>query len=253
MHERLARIDFATRKPGKPAKTTVSQVPPKRMALAVMEVLDGVYNGDLDVFLEALRSARSPFVGPLEAIVADAAGDRDRLRAGIDSWFDSEMVRLTAVYRRHTRWAIGAIASVVTLFVGFDAMQYAGSILEDQAKREQLVAATTRGNQAQLWQLCGEPSADKPEVDTVECFSSVIGHPALSDAFGTSLIRFHPSGDAKMSVNASSWSKQVRNLAHWPGFVITVVAIVFGAPFWWEVLRRLMGMRTRRPSAANDA
>jgi hypothetical protein len=142
---------------------------------------------------------------------------------------------------------IAGIAFVITAFVGFDSMDYAGSLLDDQAKREQLVSAASSGDQEQLRQVCTSAS-------TADCFSSVIGQPALADAFGTSLLRFQPTGnDAKISVNVSTWSKQVFSPGHVPGMAITIVAMLFGAPFWWEVLRRLMGMRTRRPSAADDA
>jgi hypothetical protein len=51
--------------------------------------------------------------------------------------------------------------------------------------------------------------------------------------------------------NWDAWWTQVFNLSHVIGMVLTTVAIMFGAPFWWEVLRRLMGMRTRRPTTSN--
>jgi len=257
VHERISGIDFFSRKVtggkrnGVTRKTTISQVPPKRLALAVMEVLDGAYDGNVTAFRAALDRAGSPFTGPLDAILREARDDREKLRAGLESWFDSEMTRLTAVYRRHTRWMIGFIAFLITLFVGFDAADYAGSLLDDQAGRQQLVAAATSGDQGQLRQLCGAHD-DEAEVDTVACFSSVIGQPALADAFATSLVGIQPTGeDPRAFGNAEAWWSQLSNPAHWPGFVMTVVAMLFGAPFWWEVLRRLMGMRTRRPTTAD--
>ncbi|MGD9961093.1 hypothetical protein [Nocardioides sp.] len=251
LHDRISGIDFGSRKLGFSAdrarRTTINQVPPKRLALAVMEVVDGSYDGRVEDLLAGLERAKSPFFAPLKAIVAGAGGDRDRVRDGVESWFDSEMNRLTAVYRRHTRWVIASFAVFVTLFVGFDATAFAGSLLDDQAKREQIVAAASSADDTALRSVCTEIG----ESDTVKCFSAVIGNPALADAFDTSLVRFSPTGaDAQVRWNWSVWGRQVRDPGHVVGMGLTMVALLFGAPFWWEALRRLMGMRTRRPTSA---
>jgi hypothetical protein len=261
LHDRLSAIDFAKRQPvvqdkkvKTTMKTTMSQVPPRRLALALLEVIDGRYDGNVDAFVAALKKAGSPFAGPLKVLVDGSRGDRKMLRDGIEQWFDSEMTRLTAVYRRHVRWVITGLAVLITLFTGFDAIGYADSLLDDQAGREQLVAAVASGNVEQLGTLCEGGSSSPNEsstVDIAECFSSVIGHPALADAFDTSALGVRTGHDAGLVGNWDAWWTQVFNLSHVIGMVLTTVAIMFGAPFWWEVLRRLMGMRTRRPTTSN--
>lgn len=283
VHERLRGVDIGSRKLSTRAgwqrsdegrKTNISQVPPDRFATAVLEVVTREFGGDHGRFATALEQGGSPFAAPLRALLAEttvpdaAGGDRTdvaRLRQRIEAWFDSEMIRLTAVYRRHVRWVVGLIAVAATWFVGFDAVQYTDSLLDDQARREQMVALASSGDPAELGEVCGaildrdraetaegeqEPAGDG---DPLACFTTIIGEPALSDAFATSLIRVQAEdGQPQVRWNGSAWWAQVSDPGRYPGFLLTVVALLFGAPFWWEALRRLLGMRTRRPTTTDQ-
>lgn len=256
IHERLSNIGFASRKLTRPTsarKTTLSQVPPERFALALVEVVDGKYDGNIQDLIDDLKASGSPFAGLLQAVVAEAQDDREQTRQAIEKWFESEMTRLTAVYRRHTRWVIAGLAVVMTLLVGFDSVNYASRLTGDQAKREQLVAASTSGELEQLDDMCSREDPDQQEVNVADCFTSVIGHPALSDSFTTAIVTLDTQGDeTHVAENLDVWWNQVSNPDHWLGMLLTMVALTFGAPFWWEALRRLMGMRTRRPIATTS-
>ena len=58
-------------------------------------------------------------------------------------------------------------------------------------------------------------------------------------------MRIDSAGSTSWSFNGSDWVGRLASPAHWLGYLLTVIALLFGAPFWWDVLRRLTGVRSR--------
>jgi hypothetical protein len=212
-------------------------------------------------WLAGLERSGSPLCTPLNSVWAAASGDIDRFRTGVESWFDGEMRRLSLLYRRNVRWIITVLAVLVTLFAGLDALQYSQALISDQAFRTQVVAVAS-GNPSQLSNLSAtcqtlEDQQQAAHASTssgpYQCISTVLSNPALTLILADPLLGVHLSarGSPVFTSDVNAWWNRVRSPGHWPGFVITVVALLFGAPFWWDILRRLTGVRSRASSASS--
>jgi hypothetical protein len=252
LYERLQGIDFSSKR----GRSNINHIPPARFAVAIVELVEGKHNGDVGKWLEEPAVAKSPLRVPLAALWRSADNDREKFRLAVERWFDGEMERLTQHYRRSVRWVIGVLAVLVTLLVGLDAIAYGKALLTDQAFRSEVVAVAS-GNPdkvALLKDRCvALGGADGQSLDPYACVDKVLAEPAVTTLFRDALfgVRVEPGGTTRWSLNGREWRQRLFDPEHWLGYLMTIVALLFGAPFWWDVLRRFTGVRVRRtPPAA---
>jgi hypothetical protein len=237
LYARVREIDH-----GKRGRTSIANIPPERFAVAVME-LATVENGEIPKFLEKLRKVDSPLYGPLKGVWESAQGDLDRFRKGVESWFDGEMQRLSMLYRRYVKWVVAVLGVVVTLLFSMDGFEYAKTLLRDNAYRTSVTAVAEAGPDAydELRRQCtgGDP---------VPCVTELLSEPALVKMMGQAMVSVSipAQGEPSVQGNFPVWWDRIITPSHWPGFLLTYVALLFGAPFWWDVFRRITGIRPRR-------
>jgi hypothetical protein len=236
LHERLQEIDHSKR-----GKTSIAQIPPNRFAVALMEIASE--RGGVANLLAQLDELKSPLYRPVKAVWDKAALDVDAFRKGVEDWFDGEMERLTLLYRRYVRWVIAVFGLILTLLFALDALEYGKILLNDQAYRSQVAAFGTQGTKA-LEPLTKQCAAGE---DTYACVTDVLSTPAFVQVFTHApvAVQVAPGGSPKWSMNWGGWWDRVRSPGHWPGFLVTFLALLFGAPFWWDILRRITGIRSR--------
>ena len=58
------------------------------------------------------------------------------------------------------------------------------------------------------------------------------------------------NGTPRFTWDVGAWWERVTMMEHWPGFLLTFVALLFGASFWWDVLRRLTGLGSGKSTDA---
>jgi hypothetical protein len=246
LYERLQEIDRA-----KGGRSSISQIPASRFAAALIEFAKAS-DKEISKLLEELKDDNSPLYAPLNGLWDAAEEKVEPFRAGVEAWFDGEMQRLSRLYRRSARWVIAVLAVLVALFVGFDSLAYGQSLLSDSAYRTQVVAVASGDPdrlvnlQERCLELERQKGSEQPETDPYGCISDVLSNPALTQLLGSSLVRidYAATEDPKLGLNWHDWQERARHPVHWPGFLLTVVALLFGAPFWWDILRRLTGVRS---------
>ncbi|MGV9535224.1 hypothetical protein ACWDR9_16500 [Streptosporangium sandarakinum] len=242
LYERLREIDHP-----KGARTSISDIPPERFSGAVMELV-AAEEGGVEGLLAKLEAIGSPLAGHLRGVWESAQRDLGRFRKGVENWFDGEMERLSGLYRRYVKWVIFVLALALTLVFGMDSLEYGKTLLRDNAYRAGVAAIAGGGGEglAALREKCAVSGTAEPYDCVTEAFSS----PALVKIFDHSLVSvtIPPDGerDPSFNWNGASWWDRLISPGHWPGYLITVVALLFGASFWWDVLRRLTGLRDRR-------
>ncbi|NYF38901.1 hypothetical protein [Streptosporangium sandarakinum] len=242
LYERLREIDHP-----KGARTSISDIPPERFSGAVMELV-AAEEGGVEGLLAKLEAIGSPLAGHLRGVWESAQRDLGRFRKGVENWFDGEMERLSGLYRRYVKWVIFVLALALTLVFGMDSLEYGKTLLRDNAYRAGVAAIAGGGGEglAALREKCAVSGTAEPYDCVTEAFSS----PALVKIFDHSLVSvtIPPDGerDPSFNWNGASWWDRLISPGHWPGYLITVVALLFGASFWWDVLRRLTGLRNRR-------
>ncbi|WP_103957957.1 hypothetical protein [Nonomuraea solani] len=237
LYERIQEIDHAKR-----GRTSIANLPPGRFAVAVMEMASAG-NGDVEHFLGKLQQIDSPLYGPLKGIWETSQRDLERFRQGVESWFDGEMQRLSMLYKRYVKWVLAVLGVVVTLLFSMDGLEYAKTLLRDNAFRASVAAVAEAGPDAY-----DELKARCTGGDPVPCVTETLSQPALVKMMGQAMVSVSipAEGDPSVLWNGGMWWDRVSTPSHWPGFLLTYVALLFGAPFWWDVFRRITGIKSRR-------
>jgi hypothetical protein len=235
LHERLQEIDQSKR-----GKTTIAEIPPSRFAVALMEIATD--RGGIEPLMAELDELKSPLYRPLKAVWDKANNDLEAFRRGVEEWFDGEMQRLSLLYKRYVRWVVAILSLVVTLFFSMDALEYGKTLLSDSAYRSAVTAFAQSGPQA-LEPLREQCAAGQ---DTYTCVTDVLSTPAFVKIFTYAPVSATMEGSGPAwAWHPGEWWDRLASPGHWPGYLLTLIAILFGAPFWWDMLRRVTGLRSR--------
>lgn len=157
-----------------------------------------------------------------------AQGDLARARASIESWFNGAMDRVSGWYKRETqRWLfVTGLALAVVLDVNVITVTH--DLYRDPARRDVAVAMAGAVSQ--------QASATTPGTPARDSVLAALARSAI-DSVGTLAV---PIGwtDAEMQDRLGhAWRS-------WFGWLLTAIAISFGAPFWFDVLNKVMVIRS---------
>jgi hypothetical protein len=173
-------------------------------------------------------------------------GDIDAAQLAIQKWFDSAMDRVSGRYRRHTSFVVFWIGIAISVLINVDTIDVGTSLYRSPALREAAVAMAGRivdtvGTAPRAPDSAAQPGQVAP-VKT----SHVEPRGAIDTLFNLSL----PIGWSSVYQQAdqkkqSRWGAVGRRAAHSLfGWLITAFAITLGAPFWFDVLNRLIIVRS---------
>jgi hypothetical protein len=197
----------------------------------------------------------------LTALIDAAGSDVAQARENIEAWFDSSMDRVSGWYKRRSQMIVLVIGFLVAILVNADSVTIAKRLSADRALRESIVAAADAYAKASASPSnAASPTAPaKPAPVANECFKKECE--ANADAPQCKLkksqceleglglpIGWHQPDDQykwtgwSWSGDAGGWRSQL--YWHFLGWLITALAISLGAPFWFDMLNKLIVVRS---------
>jgi hypothetical protein len=159
----------------------------------------------------------------LAGMVRRAEGDLRRLRDELAAWFDCAMDRLSGAYKRFTQAVSFAIALAVSVGVNADSVHIATRQWQQPALIAELNLPATQPNAAAAY---------------------------------AELARALPVGwtEGGFFVWRDDAGRRITTGAPWAraaiGWLITAIATLYGAPFWFDTLGRLARLRGADPAPA---
>jgi hypothetical protein len=259
-----------------------SYIDPKQFAAAIIDSA-GLLNAiNVAAMQQKVGAIQDPQLRTmLTGIVEHAGGDINQIRDQLASWFDTSMDRVSGAYKRQTQLWSFVIALAVTIGLNVDAISIAKTIwvqpmlvkelppLSNQKPADGL--ADLQGLGLPLgWnfptkELCKGPSSDKPEPANAGPAGKAAPGPGSANSSdedqnctdGAPRSTLDQPGSANPSSPTSAPGKppaQKSNVKtpvplawQWAmtlaGWVITAVATLFGAPFWFDTLQRFVQLR----------
>lgn len=154
----------------------------------------------------------------------DADGDLDAFRIRVEAWFDNAMDRLSGEYKRFSQSMMFALALACAAWFHLDAIALSEKIYADAPLRAALV---------------------QQSVDAVQTASSHSGPVTVHDpgAALTSRLDLFPPPMPYPSPIADP----VKWLRVAAGLLATALAGMLGAPFWFDLLQKLVNLRGAGP------
>lgn len=178
----------------------------------------------------------------LLALVQNAEGDFDTAQKRIEAWYDDSMDRVTGWYKRRTQvWTV-IVALLLTVAVNADTVQIARRLWTDPTLRSQMVEeAKVRAGKPRPSVAVEYKDLD-PLKPTVRGAGDTVSQ--REQALLGQVLGWH--SDALRTNSLGDW------LQHVVGWMLSIVAISLGAPFWFDLLNRFMNIRAagRSPDEA---
>jgi hypothetical protein len=226
-------------------------IPSQTFALAIMDIaidappvglatVRGQVNSNAATTTPASRTlsidARAQSM--LTALIADVAADKVAVRKRLEQWFDDAMERVSGVYKRTTQIIILIIACLVVLGFNVDTVRITRALLRDANLR------TTVDNQANAI-----IDHYKLEADTTKTFKdrSADADKGIGELSATKI----PMGWSGVPRPGDPDFDWWTTLAGW---LLSMFALSLGAPFWFDLLGKLVNLRqTGTPPDELDA
>lgn len=200
-------------------------------ALLDTVVASGTAASDLKSVITANEAIPVRLRRQLEAVIPETTNP-DEVRKAIETWYDDAMERVSGWYKRKAQLITLAMGIVVTVLLNADTLTFANSLLQNPAAREAFVASAT-----EIAAASPAPGSQVPTLDLAQVKTQL---EPVGFGLGWSL-------DDK-ATKPEAW------LARLLGWVITILAITMGAPFWFDVVTRLTNIRATgvRPKRADE-
>jgi hypothetical protein len=245
---------LAPRKGAKP-----SYLPASNFALALMDVLTGRGKeaDDAGALRDGIKNIKAASLQTsLSAVLADSKQPLATNQQKIEAWYDDSMDRVSGWYKRRTVLWIWFLAVVVTVALNADSTQISRKLWINQAVRSAVVeSARSRAQRERPEALL--PLAVHNEANAPKKATAVLPHDndVLTKEERSELSQLTGwSDDIKQWSRKRGWSLTWYTLSHIVGWMLTIVAVSLGAPFWFDTLNRFMNIRSagRAPDESRD-
>jgi hypothetical protein len=189
------------------------------------------------------------------AVGIGVADEITATRQVLEAHFDRSMADLSRWYRRQSRKILVILAIPLVLFAHANTIDIYRRLHDDTALRQTLASAASGAVSNDLSELCDEPSpttvTDPLEAanERLECVRDVVDR-ATTFRVGLAwqdLREAHGATGTDARLEWADLGPYLRSsvVDEWGfiGRVITLAALIFGAQFWFDALRRLVGFR----------
>ncbi len=178
--------------------------------------------------------------------VADAFGAFEKsagnnaamLQHNVEDWFNSSMDRVSGWYKRYSQRLVLVMGLAAAVLVNADCIQIAKRLMTDASLRNSV-------------STLADSATTKPDP-TSSALDRIKGDLQTLDNIGL------PLGWYRSDHQKIHFGQEIS--AHWLGWLLTALAVSLGAPFWFDVLNKIIVVRSTvkpaeksGPEASKDA
>ena len=219
--------------------TLPSYIPARSFALALMDVIlpatsstgSGVTatlstsyplsaeseSETLRQFREAVDKIQNANIRQALLTLVDAAGSNiRRVRENIEMWFNNAMDRVSGKYRRWSQWIIFCLGLMITIGMNADTIAICTHLSQSEPRAKAIALVEKNLSTS-------DPMKANGIVEEYQKLS------ALGLPIGWEKIKWSDAG---------AWPSRIF------GWLLTSIAIALGAPFWFDVLSKVMNVRS---------
>jgi hypothetical protein len=184
-------------------RTKPSYIEPAQFAIALVDTLQSIPGDYAQLGRDIDALDDAQVRSALQAIYRRAGGDLEAFRRALAGWFDNAMARVSGAYKRRSMLVSVLLSLLLAILFNIDSIHLFRALWQHPALAAQVLAA---------------PSAvDQRTLDAL--FSLPIGWRT-----------FPPVFDGAFLLQAAGWC-------------MTAASTLFGAPFWFDMLQKIMQLR----------
>ena len=222
----LALIDLI--QPGQPVLTTATTTPATPASPSAAPSPGSVAALREALLTNPVFQSNPDLTRTLTALIDAAGDDVIRVRLNIEDWYNSAMDAFSGWYKRRTQYIVLALGLVLTILVNADTFAIGNALARNKALREALVKGA---------------SDYEAVVQKAQAGASGAAGQTPSQWLETKVAGLEPIG------LPIGWRPEdLRNPSYLaaaiPGWLLTAFAVSLGAPFWFDLLNRVMIIRS---------
>jgi hypothetical protein len=222
-------------------------IPSRTFALALIDTL----NANKEEGPAAMASIKAKLAThnnkaaqALLTLAINAKGDVDAFQKNLEQWYNDAMDRVSGWYKGYTQRALIVIGLLLAIGLNVSSVRVARTFWLDRDARQAMVNAA--GNYSKNNPPAGANSATTADVgklksqlqSDVDTFNEVTTSALLPLGWKRSWHSYE--SDFKTAPKDATFSA----LTVLAGWIVTALAISFGAPFWFDTLNRFMVVRS---------
>jgi hypothetical protein len=222
--EKAKQDKAAAEQTAKDAKTALENI-----SSAASEVqLTAAFQSFKQVAQDLAKNPQTEKVGkPLVEMINEAGTDIKKLKYSLGAWYDSAMDRVSGWYKYHTQWILVWIGLALAAGLNADTIVIVQQLSSNATLRQSVVAAAQAAKSPSDSSKPATISEVKEQVQKIDELGIPLGWkrswPSTRQDWVTWLVLF---------------------LRGFPGFLLTAVAVSLGAPFWFDILNKIMVVRS---------
>ena len=221
-----------------PKKKLPSYIPSANFALAVLDLW---HSG---------KTLPPNVQGAMNTFLKVAGNDAAKLQKQLEGWYDSSMDRVSGWYKRRSQIIVLGAGVLITVLVNADCIQIARRLFTDSSLRDSVGRlAEDRMKQIPPPVAASDTAAQPaPPANNAAPAAPAAGLPSAADRLKGDLADLDRIGLPLGMAKGEKWDWLYLK-AHVLGWLVTVLAISLGAPFWFDLLNKFMVIRsTVKPS-----
>ena len=232
--------------PGEPSpKTHPSYLSARTFATVVMDLATNPLKGTItfaDLEAGAKKLSEGDVKTALLALLQNADNDLTRAQKNIENWFDDSMERASGWYKRSAQVVTIVVASLLTIGTNADTVRIGHLLWTNSTLRATLVEKaknrSTTGQEASSRDTTISYHKDdplhpiyQPKEDELSTLKPLLGWQSTD-----------------LSADWKTWASRVL------GWFLSITAISLGAPFWFDLLNKVMRLRNtgQKPEKADE-
>lgn len=236
--------------PGKPgAAGHPSYLPSRSFATALMDLATKGIQGRItfdQLQAGAVNLPDGDVKRALLALIQNASGDLTRAQKNIEQWFDDSMQRVSGWYKRRTQYVTIGIAIVLTLATNADTIRFGHMLWVNPTLRAALV------EQAKNQTDTHKEAASRTEIVKYQK-GSITPEKVAIDNLKDQMKPIEPL----LGWTSEEWHElcEIDKLpSHLLGWILSIIAVSLGAPFWFDLLNKIMSIRNagKKPESSDN-
>jgi hypothetical protein len=195
-----------------------SYIPSQAFAITMIDIVTKDHSQDLDQLEAGVKNLGNERVrNVLQLFVNRAGGKIENVQANLEQWFNDSAERISGWYKRKLQWITLAVAGLATCLCNADTIAIAKQLASASTLRAALVAQA-------------EVVARQSTTATVEITSEGLEQ---MKSVGLEL-----GWEQNVPENYGQWAVKVL------GLLLTALAASLGAPFWFDMLNKVVRLRS---------
>lgn len=229
------------------ARTLPSYIPSRTFALALWNMATAGSNAGVTTNLRDIRDTvgklpQQELRTALLTLIDEANGDLDRARANIEGWYESAMDRVSGWYKRKTGYVMLALGIAIAAVINADTITLATALARNSALRSAVVAAAEQRLAATDGAKPAGGGTTDPDAREAAAAQAVVQAHGAVNALGL------PIGWKGWTASGDDPRRAPDTLMDWVlkvvGVLLTGFALSQGAPFWFDVLNKVIVVRS---------